>query len=323
MFDGARVLVAGSTGLIGVNLIQRLLREGASVRATLYRNPALIQDDRIDYHTVDLTSAEDCRRVVDGVDYVFMCAANTSGAAVMQNSPLSHVTPNVLMNTQLMQAAYDAKVRKYCFISSSAAYPPSDDRPVREDEMFAGDPYDVYFPVGWMKRYVEVLCRMYAEKIRPAMPTVVIRPSNIYGPFDKFDPKTSHVTAALVRRVATGENPMSIWGTGRDVRDLIYVDDFIDGMLTVFRAVETHDAVNIASGVGVTVRQVLEELIDIGGLGDVRVDYDTTKPQMIPIRLIDTAYAEERYGFRAKTSLRDGLSRTLDWYRRHGRTHPR
>ncbi|MFN8722416.1 MAG: NAD-dependent epimerase/dehydratase family protein [Rhodospirillales bacterium] len=323
MFDGARVLVTGASGLIGRNLVRRLVAEGARVRATVFRTPPPADEPTVDWMPVDLTRGEDCARAVAGMDFVFMNAASTAGAAVMARTPLAQVTPNVLMNTQMLQAAWEAKVAKFCFVSSSAAYPPSGDRPVREAEMFEGDPYDAYFAVGWMKRYAEVLCRTYAERITPAMPCVVIRPSNIYGPFDKFDPKTSHVTAALIRRVATGENPMTIWGTGDDVRDLIHVDDFLDGMLAVFGQVERFDAVNVASGTGVTVRAVLETLLDIAGQRDVEVRYDATKPQMIPIRLIDTTLAAERYGFRARIPLREGLARTLDWYRAHGAAHPR
>jgi Nucleoside-diphosphate-sugar epimerases len=323
MFKAAKVLVTGASGLIGCNLINRLLADGAQVRATLFRTPPVLRHPNIEYLTVDLRRAEDSARAVQGMDYVFMCAANTSGAAAIAKSPLDHVTPNILMNTQMLQAAWEARVRKFCFISSSVAYPPSGDRPVREEDMFTGDPPDVYFPAGWMKRSAEVLCRTYAEKIRPPMPCVVIRPSNIYGPYDKFRPETSHVTAALIRRVALRENPMVIWGTGNDVRDLIYVDDFIDGMLSVFQQVDDFAAVNIASGEGVTVRDILELLLDITGQRDVAVSYDTSKPQMLPIRLIDAGLADRRFGFKAKTSLRDGLSLTLDWYRTHGADHPR
>lgn len=116
---------------------------------------------------------------------------------------------------------------------------------------------------------------------------------------------------------------MEIWGTGNDVRDLIYVDDFIDGMLAVFAKAERFDAVNIASGTGITVREVLSLLLDIAGQAGVEVRYDTSKPQMIPIRLIDAGLAAERYGFTATTPLREGLARTLDWYRANGATHPR
>ena len=140
----AQVLVAGGSGFIGANLILGLLSKGCRIRATLHKHPAVIKNSAIEYVKADLTVMDDCRRVVDGVDYVFMCAANTSGAAVMTATPLIHVTPNVVMNTQLMDAAYNAKIKKYLFISSSAAYPPSGNRPVQEEEMFEGDPYDIY-----------------------------------------------------------------------------------------------------------------------------------------------------------------------------------
>jgi GDP-L-fucose synthase len=323
MFDGARVLIAGGTGLIGRNLAARLAAAGARVRATSHRTEPPAPQPGVEWMRVDLTQAADCARAAAGMDFVFMAAASTAGAAVMAKTPLAQVTPNVLMNTQMLQASWEAGVRRFCFVSSSAAYPPSGDRPVREDEMFDGDPYEAYFAVGWMKRYAEVLCRTYAEKIRPAMPCLVVRPSNIYGPFDKFDPATSHVTAALVRRVATGEDPMLIWGTGNDVRDLIYVDDFLDGMLAAFERFEGFDAVNIASGTGARVRDVLATLLEIAGRTGVEIRYDETKPQMIPVRLIDTARARERYGFAAPTPLRDGLARTLDWYRANRATHTR
>ena len=157
--------------------------------------------------TLDLRRPQHCARAVKGMDYVFLCAAHTSGAAVIRTTPLVHITPNVLINTLMLEAAHRAKVAKFCFISSGAAYPPTADRPVREAEMFDGDPHDVYFAAGWMKRYAEILCRTYAEKIAQPMPTVVVRPSNVYGPYDKFDFAVSHVTAALIRRVVERQNP--------------------------------------------------------------------------------------------------------------------
>ena len=182
MLEGAKVLVAGGTGFIGSNLILRLLSEGCVIRATTHIRPPVIRNEAVEYVRSDLTSMEDCKRAVEDMDYVFMCAANTSGAAVMVDTPLAHVTPNVLMNTQMLEASYFAKVKKFVFISSSAAYPPTNDRPVREDEMFDGEPYETYYSVGWMKRYAEILCRIYAQKIESPMSTLVIRPSNVYGP---------------------------------------------------------------------------------------------------------------------------------------------
>jgi GDP-L-fucose synthase len=317
MFDGAKALVAGGTGFIGMNLMGALLARGCHVRATMHERPPLLKDDGIEYVRADLTRMDDCQRAVNGVDYVFMCAAQTSGAAVMATTPLAHVTPNVVMNTQLIEAAYKAKVKKFLFISSSAAYPPTGDRPVREDEMFDGDPYETYYAVGWMKRYAEILCRVYALKVNNPMPTVVIRPSNVYGPCDKFDFRTSHVTAALIRRVVERQNPFEVWGTGNDIRDIIYVDDFIRGLLLAFESSNSHLEINIAAGVGYTIRQIVKTLCEVDGFTGVQLRFDPSKPTMIPIRLVDTSLAEKKIGFRAQVSLAEGLRKTIEWYRKN------
>lgn len=310
------MLVAGATGFIGANLTQRLLSEGCHVRATLHQKPPVIEDETIEYVQADLTSMDDCRRIVDGIDYVFMCAANTSGAAVMAATPLVHVTPNVVMNAQLMDAAYQAKVKKFLFISSSAAYPPTDNRPVHEDEMFDLDPYDTYYSVGWMKRYAEILCLMYAQRIDPPMPTVVIRPSNAYGPLDDYEFGTSHMMAALIRRVVERHQPLEVWGTGDDIRDLIYIDDLIDGMIQVFDKTDSYAAVNIALGEGYSVKQVLNTIIQVDGYTKADVRFDPSKPSTIPVRLVDTSLAQSQFGFQAKTGLQEGIQKTVDWYHR-------
>ncbi len=316
MFDGANILVAGGTGFVGVNLILRLLSLEANVRATIHRKRPVILDERIEYVRCDLTRAEDCTKVVRDMDYVFLCAANTSGAAVMKSTPLVHVTPNLLMNSQLLEAAYFAGIEKFVWISSSAAYPPSEGRPIKEDELLVGDPYESYFAVGWMKRYTEVLCRMYSEKLKDPMPTVVLRPSNMYGPYDDFEFETSHMTAALIRRVVERHNPLLVWGTGEDVRDLIYIDDFIDAMLLAVEKINSYDPVNIALGKGYSVKQVLQMLIEIDNYTDAKIEFDTSKPSTIPTRLIDTTKAQKVLGFRAKTDLREGLEKTVRWYRK-------
>ncbi len=315
MFRGKNVLVAGGTGFVGINLITRMLALGAKVRATIHRQPPVIQDERIDYVTCDLLSMEDCRKVAADVDYVFMCAANTSGAAVIATTPLVHVTPNIIMNAQLLEAAYFAKVKKFIFLSSNAAYPPSADRHVREEEMFEGDPYPVYFGVAWMKRYTEILCRMYSERLKPTMPAIVVRPSNIYGPYDDFEPATSHVMAATIRKVVERQNPLKVWGTGDDVRDLIYIEDFIDALVLAAEKMNTYDPVNIGLGKGYSVKQLLAMLMEIEGCHDLKIEFDPSKPSMIPIRLIDVGKAEKELGFRAKTGVREGTAKTVAWYK--------
>lgn len=319
MFNGKNVLVAGGTGFVGINLISRLTALGASVRATIHRKAPVIIDKRIDYVTCDLLSMEECKKAVADTDYVFMCAANTSGAAVIAATPLVHVTPNIIMNAQLLEASYFAKVKKFIFLSSNAAYPPSGEQYVREEEMFNSDPYDIYFGVAWMKRYTEILCRMYSQKLKTTMPAIVIRPSNIYGPYDDFDPATSHVMAATIRKVVERQNPLNVWGTGDDVRDLIYIDDFVDALLLAAEKIETYDPVNIGLGKGYSIKELLEILIEIEGCRELKIEFDTTKPSMIPIRLIDVSKAENLLGFKARTDVREGMAKTIEWYKKNSR----
>ncbi len=316
MFSGARVLVAGGAGFVGVNLINRLLSLGADVKATIHRKDPVILDERIEYVRCDLTNMEDCREVVSDMDYVFLCAANTSGAAVIQSTPLLHVTPNIVMNSQMLEAAYFAKVKKFIWLSSNAVYPPSGDRPVKEDEMFDGDPYETYFGVAWMKRYTEILCRMYSEKLKNPMATVVLRPSNIYGRYDDFEFETSHVMAALIRRVVERHNPLEVWGTGDDIRDWIYIDDFIDALMLATEKIESYNPINIGLGKGYSIKQALQMILEVDGYTEAKVKYDPSKPSMIPIRLIDTTKADTILGFKAKTGLREGIRQTIEWYRK-------
>ena len=201
MFDGKNVLVTGGSGFIGVNLIKKLLSLGANLRSTIHRRPSVLNNKKIEYVKCDLLLLDDCKKIVKEMDYVFMCAANTSGAAVIASTPLVHVTPNIIMNSQMLEAAYKAKIKKFVWLSSNTVYPPTGDRPVREEEIFNGDPHDVYFGVGWLKRYTEMLCRLYSEKLKNKMITVVLRPSNIYGPYDDFNFATSHMMAAITRKV--------------------------------------------------------------------------------------------------------------------------
>ncbi len=316
MFSGARVLVAGGVGFVGVNLINRLLPSGAKVRATVHRKEPVIKDERIEYVRCDLIRMEDCQKVVSGMDYVFLCAANTSGAAVIKSTPLVHVTPNIVMNAQMLEAAYFARVKKFVWLSSNAAYPPSGDRPVREEELLDGDPYETYFGVAWMKRYTEILCRLYSEKLKNPMATVVLRPSNIYGSYDDFEFETSHVMAALIRRVAERHDPLEVWGTGDDIRDWIYIDDFIDALMLATEKIESYNPLNVGLGRGYSIKEALQIILEVDGYMEAKIKFDPSKPSMIPVRLIDTSKAETILGFKAKTGLREGIRKTIEWYRK-------
>ena len=314
-WQGAKVLIAGGAGFFGTNFMLELVRRGADVRATWHEREPQIRLPGVEFVQADLIRAEDCRRVVAGRDYVLICAANTSGAAVIVKTPLALVTPNVLINMLLLEAAYEAGVKKTLFISSGAAYPDLGDKDLVEDDMFLGDPPKVYFPVGWMKRYSEILCRTYAQEISPDMPCVVIRPSNVFGPYDKYDPKRSHVTAALIRKVAEGMNPLEVWGTGLDTRDLLYVEDCVAAALTVFEKVESFDIVNIASGNQIAVRELLQLLLTLEGRPDHPIRFDASKPSTIRARRLSNQRLREVYGVTPPVSIEEGLRKTLAWFK--------
>ena len=311
----SKVLVTGGAGFVGVNLIERLLSMGANVRATLHRKDEVILEDGIDYVVCDLTKMENCKEVVDGMDYVFMCAANTAGAGVIRSNPLVHITPNVVMNSQMLEAAYFAKVKKFVWLSSNAVYPSLDNRPMREEAMLIGDPHEAYFGAGWMKRYTEILCRFYSEKLNPPMTTVVVRPSNIYGKYDDFEFETSHVMAALIRKVIERHNPIEVWGTGDDIRDWIYIDDFIDAVILATEKINTYNPLNIACGRGYSIKHALKTIMEVDGYTDAKVVFNSSKPSTIPVRLLDTIKAERVLGFKVKTELEEGIRKTIKWYK--------
>ena len=313
MFKNANVVVTGGTGFVGVNLIKRLLDIGANVTATLHSRNRVITDERIRYVRGDLRRQEDCAAAVQGADYVFMCAANTSGAAVMDKTPLAHLTPNILMNVSMLDAAYRAGVKKFLFISSNTVYPLTD-YPVKEDDV-TNDFYEKYFIVAWMKRFTEIVCEMYATKIVKPMKVCVVRPANIYGEFDDFEWETSHVIPALIRKVVERHDPIEVWGDGNDLKEFIYVQDFIDGMLLAMEKIECFDPVNIATGQPCTVNDVLSEILKIDNYANAKIVFNTSKPTMIPKRLIDITKAKSQLGFQAKVGLSDGLRKTIAWYR--------
>ena len=313
-FKNKKVLVAGGAGFIGTNLILKLLEHGAKVNATIHKKPPQIKNKKVKFIKADLTKASDCKKVVKGMDYVFMCAANTSGAAVMATTPLVHVTPNIMMNSLILEAAYEAQVEKFLFISSNTVYPVSDN-PVKETDMEYGNLYEKYYFVAWMKQFSEVLCEMYT-RINNPMQTVIVRPANIYGHYCEFDWKTSHVIPALIRKVVERHKPLEVWGDGKDIKDFIYIDDFIQGLLLAMEKINEFDPINIASGKECTIREILQDLLEIDDYKDAKVVYNTSKPSMIPIRLIDNRKAKKKLGFEAKTGLKEGLKRTVEWYRK-------
>ncbi len=312
-YQGKRVLVTGGAGFVGTHLVKALVEAGAQVRATTHEKAPAFHHPSVTYVPADLLKAEDCARICEGMDLVFLCAANTSGAAVMERTPLVHLTPNVVMNAQMLEASYGAGVSKVLFISSNTVYPVSD-APMKEADV-TNTFFSKYHVVAWMKRFTEIMCDMYSTRIGRPMPCVVVRPANAYGPHDKFDPAKSHVLPALIRKVVDRPDPLPVWGDGMDLKDFIYIEDLVEGLLLAMEKLDGTQPVNLASGQGYRLRDLLQTLLDLDGFQDARIAYDTTQPTMIPVRLIDPTLARELLGFEARTPIEEGLRRTLAWYR--------
>ena len=314
-YKDKNVLVVGGAGFSGVNLINKLLDMGANVSATLHKKPAVVNDHRITYHKGDLTNQNFCEEICKCQDYIFMCAANTSGAAVMEETPLAHVTPNVIMNSLMLESAHKAGVKKFLFMSSTTVYPDLD-KCLNEDDV-NDEFFEKYYCVGWMKRFSEVMCEMYSTKIKEPMITIVIRPGNLYGEYDDYEWGTSHSTAALIRKIVERHNPIIVWGDGSDLKSLIYISDLVDGMVLAMEKLNEFTIVNISSGQSYSIKETLDTILEIEGYENADVYYDLTKPSMIKKRNIDISKSKELLGFNPKISLKDGLSRTIEWYKKN------
>jgi GDP-L-fucose synthase len=314
-YEGRRVAIAGASGLIGSHVAEALVARGANVVGTLHRSPPVVGHPRIEYRRVDLSTREGCDAAVKGCEDVILSAANTSGAYIMKTNPVAHVTENLLINAQVIEAAWRAGVERLLFVSTTTVYP-AVDYPVKEEEGFTGDPHPAYFGVGWMKRYIEKLCAFYTQKF--GMKFAILRPTNVYGPRDKFDFDRSHVLPALIRRALESKDTLEVWGDGTAVRDFVYIDDTVDAIVHALEHCADGEPINVGSGEPVTVRESVELILRVIGREDLRVVYDPTKPTTIPKRIIDLTRARAKLGWAPKVKLEEGLRRTIAWWREQG-----
>ena len=310
-----KILVTGAAGFIGSRLIKMLYENGyTNLRATSYSRTLRVQYDGVEFIKGNLRDATFCERVSRNVDVIFHCAANTSNALDTKVNPLLHVTPNVEMTVNLMEQSWRNKVRKFMFISSNTTYPDVGDEYCTEDlEVQTPNIYPVYKAVGWMKRYCETLCDFFSNQIHDPMQCVIIRPSNAFGPNDKYDFEKCHVTPANIRKVADNLNPIPLWGDGTEVRDIIHVDDMVSGFITVAENVDEYDIYNVCFGKGYTVMEVLELLKEIDK-NDNPIEFVNNKAPMIPKRLLSNDKLK-KLGWKPKYTLKKGLKESLEWYK--------
>ena len=316
-FKNKNVLVSGASGFVGTNLIKRLLELEANVYGVLHHKKPLINfnSDRINYKWKDLTNKQNCQEVVRGMDYVFMCASNEYLAGKIEEYSLTSLPSNVIMDTLMLEAAYRAKVKKVLFISSATVYPLSNS-PLKEND-FNGNLFNKYFCIGWMKRFLEIMCEMYSTRIKNPITTIVIRPGSIYGEYDNFEWEKAHSTPALIRKVIERHNPLEVWGDGSDIKDLLYISDLIDGLILAMEKIEKFDILNLASGRSYSIKETLETILEVDNYTDAKIIFDKSKPIMIPIRMIDISKAKRILRFNPKINLNEGIKRTIEWYKKN------
>jgi GDP-L-fucose synthase len=309
------LLVTGGSGFIGTNLLKALTKLNRyKITATYFSSKNFYKVKNVKYIKTNLENPKSCLKIAKNIDIIVMCAANSSGAAVMEKSPLVHLTPNIRMNLNMLEAGHFYSVSKFIFISSNTVYPVSDLAMKESDAQF--NFFEKYHIVGWMKRFSEIVCEIYSKKIKNKMKTIIIRPGNLYGPHDKFDPKKSKVIPSLISRISARQDPINVWGDGKDLKDFLYIDDFCNILVKIINRVNSFEIYNVASGKSVTIQKILKILIKIENLNNNKIYYDVSKPTMIPKRLISIMKIKKQFKFKPSISLHEGLARTVKWYKK-------
>ena len=309
MYRNKRVLVTGGTGMIGIQVVNLLLERGAQVRVASLDDPSRAHSD-VEFFQGNLMEWEFCKRMADGLDFVFHVAGIKGSVGIGEKRAASFFVPHILMNTMMMEAARQAGVERYLYTSSIAVFHPTD--VFVEDRAWDGPPHESDRYAAWAKRMGELQADAYRAEYEWDR-IAIVRPANVYGPFDNFDPETAMVVPALISRVAAGENPLVVWGDGSAVRDFIFARDCAEGMLLALEKGANGKPVNLGSGRGVSVKEVVEAVVACFD-DPPEVVWDTDKPAGQPVRLMDTTRAREMLGFTARTSIGEGVRETVEWF---------
>ena len=308
IYKDKKILVTGGTGLIGRPLVAMLIESGAKVRIASLDDPSRAHPEA-EFKRVDLTKFDNCLEVCEGVDYVFNLVGIKGSPAMAAKKPASFFVPTILFDTNMMEAARRAKVERYLFTSSVGVYSPAEI--FYEDDVWKTFPSENDRFAGWAKRMGELQAQAY--KIEYGWDKIsIVRPANVYGPYDNFDPANAMVIPSLIKRALDGENPFVVWGDGSAIRDFINAKDVARGMmLTVENGVT--EPVNLGSGEGVSIKRIVEIVI-----GNMKVKpeivWDISKPSGDKKRLLDISRAKTLLGFEPKISIEEGIKEVMDWY---------
>ena len=306
-YDGKRVLVTGGTGLIGRPLVELLNRTGATVRVVSLDDPARAPEG-VSFVRADLREFSNCLEVADGIDIVFNLAGVKGSPAMASQRPASFLVPTITFSYNMMEAARRAGVERYLYTSSVGVYAPAES--FVEDTVWSTFPSPNDRFAGWAKRMGELQAEAY--KVEYGWDKIsIVRPANVYGPFDNFDPANAMVIPSLINRAMGGENPLTVWGDGSPVRDFIHARDVARGMMLMVEN-GVNEPVNLGSGSGNSIREIVD--IVVANMPDrPQVVWDTAKPSGDRIRLMDMTRANS-HGFAPQISLAEGIAETMAWY---------
>lgn len=301
-----RILVTGGAGFLGKQVVQQLLQTGASAdKITVVRS-----------RDCDLRQLESCQRAVDQQDIVIHLAAHVGGIGLNREKPAELFYDNLIMGTQLIHSAYTAGVQKFVCLGTICAYPKFTPVPFKETDLWAGYPEETNAPYGIAKKALLVQLQSYRQQY--GFNGIYLLPVNLYGPEDNFDPQSSHVIPALIRKVheaqQRGDTKIPVWGDGSPTREFLYSTDAARGIVMGTQFYNDSEPINLGTGYEISIKDLIELICELMGYTGELV-WDTNQPNGQPRRCLDTQQAREKFGFVAAVDFRQGLKNTIEWYR--------
>ncbi|PXF61471.1 MAG: GDP-fucose synthetase [Candidatus Methanogaster sp.] len=304
-WNNKKVLVTGGAGFLGSFVVEKLKEKGVSkenIRIPRSKD-------------TDLRRWTNCVEAVKDIDIVIHLAAKVGGIGYNQKYPAILFYDNAIMGIQMMEAARQEGIEKFVAVGTICAYPKFTQVPFKEENLWNGYPEETNAPYGLAKKMLLVQAQAYRQQY--GFNSIYLLPVNLYGPRDNFDPGSSHVIPALIKKFVEGTrdgmDEVEVWGTGAASREFIYTDDAARGIILATERYNKPDPVNIGSGKEISIRDLVDLIVEETGFsGDIR--WDASKPDGQPRRCLDTSLAKEEFGFEAKVPFDEGLKRTIAWY---------